>query len=76
MPYTAAKARVSFPDLCARLERHGFTIRHLSQFDLKEALDLKSKLYLQVVVMKNRGNLAIEVKGPIAPPLLGGGFVL
>ncbi|MHB8071542.1 MAG: hypothetical protein ACYDHF_06285 [Candidatus Cryosericum sp.] len=70
MPFSNAKSRVTYAEMCARLARSGFQIRHLSQFDLKEALDLTPKLHLQIVVM-NRGNLALEVKGPITPPYWG-----
>jgi hypothetical protein len=70
MPYAAAKARVSFPDLCARLHRHGFAIRHLSHFDKGFIGGGPPERHLQVVVMNSR-NLAIEVSGKIGPPHYG-----
>lgn len=64
MPYPRAKARVTFVELCAGLQRHGFGIRHLSQYDQG------GRLHLQIVVM-NSHNLAVEAKGEIGPPYYG-----
>jgi len=64
MPPAKAKARVTFAELCARLQRHGFSIRHLSQYDQGD------RLHLQIVVM-NDHNLAVEEKGEIGPPYYG-----
>lgn len=70
MPYAAHKHRLTFAELCRCLDRSGFRIVSMSQYDLKEALDLGPKRHLQLVVM-NRNNLAVEVKGPITPPYYG-----
>ena len=64
MPPAKAKARVTFAELCTRLQQHGFSIRHLGQYDQGD------KLCLQIVVMNNH-NLAVEAKGEIGPPYYG-----
>lgn len=70
MPFSQAKSRMTFAEMCRRLQRAGFVIRHLSQFDLKQDLDLRPKLHLQIVVM-NQGNLTVEERGPVTPPYWG-----
>ena len=65
MPNQHAKARLPFPEMCRRLELHGFRLCHLGQFD-----DLDGLRHLQIVVMNQR-NLAVEQTGPCGPPHFG-----
>ena len=66
MALSGAKNRRTFAELCARLERHGFLISHLSQEPEGEG-----GLYLKLTVISRQSNLYLKVEGKIGPPYWG-----